>query len=134
MAQKKDTQITGNIGMYWTCYRLSQLGWNVMPTARNARGVDVIGYNEDCSRMISVQVKALSNKNAVPLGRSLDKVMGDYWVIVSLATSPPRCFVLLPAEVRQLSHPSGKAGKMAYWLEYRSYTEEQFQEAWHRIV
>ena len=34
-------QITGNIGLYYTCYQLSRLGWNVMPTSRNARGIDI---------------------------------------------------------------------------------------------
>jgi hypothetical protein len=33
-------QVTGNVGMYFAAYRLSQMGWNVMPTARNARGID----------------------------------------------------------------------------------------------
>src|SRR5689334_2198993 len=28
-------QLTGNVGLYYCCYRLSLLGWNVMPTARN---------------------------------------------------------------------------------------------------
>ena len=37
-----DPQLTGNVGLYYCCYRLSLLGWNVMPTARNARGVDII--------------------------------------------------------------------------------------------
>jgi len=40
-------QITGNIGLYYTCYRLSRLGWNVMPTSRNARGIDIIAYSTD---------------------------------------------------------------------------------------
>ena len=31
-----DPQLTGNVGLYYCCYRLSLLGWNVMPTARNA--------------------------------------------------------------------------------------------------
>lgn len=31
--------------MYYACYRLSRMGWNVMPTARNARGIDIIAYN-----------------------------------------------------------------------------------------
>lgn len=48
-----DPQITGNVGLYYCCYRLSLMGWNVMPTARNARGVDLIAYNHDASRMIS---------------------------------------------------------------------------------
>ena len=41
---KHEAQIVGNIGMFYACYRLSRLGWNVMPTARNARGVDIIAY------------------------------------------------------------------------------------------
>ena len=38
-------QITGNLGLYDCCYKLSLLGWNVMPTARSARGVDIIAYS-----------------------------------------------------------------------------------------
>jgi hypothetical protein len=40
--QRLDQQVTGNTGLYYCCYRLSLLGWNVMPTARNARGVDIL--------------------------------------------------------------------------------------------
>jgi hypothetical protein len=53
------------------------LGWNAMPTSWNARGTDVIAYNHDCTKIISVQVKLLSKRNPVPLGRSLDRIMGD---------------------------------------------------------
>lgn len=42
-----DNQIVGNAGLYYVCYRLSLLGWNVMPTARNARGIDVVAYSGD---------------------------------------------------------------------------------------
>jgi hypothetical protein len=34
-----NNQVVGNVGLFYVCYRLSRLGWNVMPTARNARGV-----------------------------------------------------------------------------------------------
>ena len=44
---KLETQVTGNIGMYYACYKLSCMGWNVMPTARNARGIDIIAYNKE---------------------------------------------------------------------------------------
>ena len=39
---KLDAQIVGNAGLYYASYRLSLLGWNAMPTSRNARGIDVI--------------------------------------------------------------------------------------------
>lgn len=57
-----DPQLTGNVGLYYCCYRLSLMGWNVMPTARNARGVDIIAYSRDASRFVGVQVKALSKR------------------------------------------------------------------------
>ncbi len=94
-------QVTGNVGLYYCCYKLSLLGWNVMPTARNARGVDIIAYSADASRFIGIQVKALSKRNPVPLGLSLDKCMGDFWVIVNkVASDTPSAFVLTPSEVK----------------------------------
>ena len=88
-----DPQLTGNVGLYYCCYRLSLMGWNVMPTARNARGVDIIAYSRDASRFVGVQVKALSKRNPVPLGTSLDKVMGDFWIIVNKVATAPSAYM-----------------------------------------
>ena len=129
-----DPQLTGNVGLYYCCYRLSLLGWNVMPTARNARGVDIIAYSRDASRFVGVQVKALSKRNPVPLGTSLDKIMGDFWVIVNKVAMPtPSAFVLLPSEVRERAHRGEKDGRVSYWLQPTDYDQDQFREAWERI-
>jgi hypothetical protein len=133
---KLETQVTGNIGLYYTCYSLSCLGWNVMPTARNARGIDIIAYNKGGTKYIGIQVKTLSKRNPVPLGNSLDKVMGDYWVIVNdVAKKPkePNAFILLPNEVKELAHRGEKEGRVSYWLQPNAYDNELFKEAWHRI-
>ena len=127
-------QITGNVGLYYCCYKLSLLGWNVMPTARNARGVDVIAYSADAARFIGIQVKALSKRNPVPLGPSLDKCMGDFWVIVNkVASDTPSAFVLTPPEVKALAHRGEKDGRTSFWLQPGSYDQPQFREAWERI-
>lgn len=129
-----DPQLTGNVGLYYCCYRLSLLGWNVMPTARNARGVDIIAYSRDASRFVGVQVKALSKRSPVPLGSSLDKIMGDFWVIVNkVATPTPSAFILLPSEVRERAHRSEKDGRVSYWLQPGDYEQGPFREAWERI-
>jgi hypothetical protein len=129
-----ETQITGNIGLYYTCYQLSRMGWNVMPTSRNARGIDIIGYSTDGSRFVKVQVKALSKRNPVPVGTSLDKVMGDFWVIVTnVSQESPCAFVMLPSEVRELIHRGEKNGQVSFWLQPNSYDRDEFHEAWHRI-
>jgi len=129
----RDAQITGNVGLYWTCYRLSLMGWNAMPTTRNARGVDVIAYDHDCSRKVSIQVKTLSKKNPVPLGTSLDKIMGDFWVVVNNVSASPVAYVLIPSEVRRLAHRGEKDGRISYWLQPSAYCIEDFREKWDRI-
>jgi len=131
---KRDPQITGNVGLYYCCYRLSQLGWNVMPTARNARGVDIIAYNRDASSFFGIQVKALSKRDPVPLGPTIDKIMGHFWVIVNkVASSAPSSYILLPSEVRKLAHRGEKDGRVSYWLYPASYEADEFCEAWERI-
>lgn len=129
-----DPQLTGNVGLYYCCYRLSLLGWNVMPTARNARGVDIIAYSRDASRFVGVQVKALSKRSPVPLGTSLDRIMGDFWVIVNKVAAPtPSAFILLPSEVRERAHRGEKDGRVSYWLQPGDYEQDPFREAWERI-
>jgi hypothetical protein len=129
-----DPQLTGNAGLYYTCYHLSLLGWNVMPTARNARGVDIIAYSQDATRKLAIQVKALSKRNPVPLGISLEKVMGDFWVIVNNVTSSaPSAFILLPTEVKDLAHRGEKEGRVSFWLQPNRYDQESFKEKWERI-
>jgi len=130
---KLDAQITGNIGLYYTCYRLPRMGWNVMPTARNARGIDIIAYNREGSKFIEIQVKTLSRRNPVPLGKTLEKIMGDYWIIVNNVSKEPDAFILRPNEVKSLAHRGEKEGRISYWLQPASYDNEQFKEAWHRI-
>ncbi len=133
---KLNNQVVGNIGLYYVCYRLSLSGWNVMPTARNARGVDLLIYSQDAARTASIQVKALSRRNPVPLGSSLDRFFGDWVVIcrnVAHANSEPECFVLKPAEVRDLAHRGEQGGRVSYWLQPRSYESSEFHEAWKRI-
>ena len=129
----KDQQVTGNIGLYYACFQLSRMGWNAMPTSRNARGVDIIAYNSDCSRMITFQVKTLSRKNPVPLGTSLDRVMGDFWIIVNEVEREPKSYILLPQEVKDLAHRGEKDGRVSFWLQPSAYCIDDFNEAWDRI-
>lgn len=130
---KADNQITGNIGLYYTCFKLSRMGWNVLPTARNARGIDIIAYNQDGTNFIGVQVKALSKRNPVPIGASIDKIMGDFWIIITNVANEPNAFILLPEEVKEKAHRGEKDGRVSYWLQPSSYDSDDFREAWHRI-
>jgi len=104
-----------------------------MPTTRNARGVDIIAYNRDCSRMVSIQVKTLSQRSPVPLGNSLDSIMGDFWVIVNEVAYEPKCYILEPNEVKKRAHRGEKEGRVSYWLQPQAYCIPDFQDAWGKI-
>lgn len=104
-----------------------------MPTARNARGVDIIAYSRDASHFRGIQIKALSKRSPVPLGTSLEKVMGDYWIIVNRVATTPSAFILTPKEVLEKAHRGEKEGRVSYWLQPGDYEQEQFREAWERV-
>src|SRR5262249_47201801 len=131
---KLNHQTVGNVGLYYVCYRLSRLGWNIMPTSRNARGVDIIAYSDDGSSKLTFQVKALSKRNAVGLGKNPNHLCADFLIICRyVQREKPECFVLTPEEVKQLCHPSGKGDKVSYWLEAPQYEATEFREKWERI-
>ena len=100
---------------------------------RNAKGIDLIAYGLDGPSYVGVQIKSLSKRNPVPLGTSLDRIMGDYWVIVYKVVDNPVAFVMKPEEVRQLAHRGERSNKVSYWLQPNSYDIDDFREAWHRI-
>jgi hypothetical protein len=121
--------------MYYAAYRLSLMGWNVMPTARNARGIDLLAYNTAADHYLGIQVKALSKpKPPVPLGKSVDTFMGDFWIIVTNAADDnPVCFIMKPNEVKRLAHRGEKDGRISYWLQPNKYHTDEFREKWDRI-
>lgn len=126
-------QIVGNVGLYYACFQLSLLGWNVMPTSRNARGIDVVAYNGDASAYIGIQVKSLSKKSAVPVGTSLSKVIGDYWIVVTRIVTTPVAYILRKDEVLTLTHKAERDGKVSYWIEPGAYELDEFRNAWPKI-
>jgi hypothetical protein len=128
------TQVVGNSGLYYVCYRLSRLGWNVMPTARNAKGIDVLMYNHNASSKLSIQVKALSKRAPVPLGTKLEHFFAD-WVVICryVHKEKPECFILTSDEVKRLAHKATKEDKDSYWLQPPAYESDKYLDAWTRI-
>lgn len=134
MIKKLNSQTVGNVGMYYVCYHLSRLGWNVMPTARNAKGVDIIIYNQDASSTYTIQVKSLSKRTPVPLGSKLDNLFAD-WVVIcrKIIDDSPECFILKPKEVKDIVDKNEKDGRISYWLQPKKYENEKFFNKWERI-
>src|SRR5262245_56006152 len=84
-------------------------------------------------RSFGIQVKTLSERTTVPLGRSIDGFMGKWWIIVIKIATDPECFIMKPDEVRQLATRTKKAREPWYYLRPACYDTDKFREAWHRI-
>jgi hypothetical protein len=134
MRLEEGKNLIGNVGLYFVAYRLSLLGWNVMPTAHDVGGIDLIAHDVKGDRKLSIQVKSLSKRDLVPLGNSLDEVKGDWWIIVTkVTTNEPQCFIAKPNEVRDLAHRGEIDGRASFLLHPRQYDTTEFREAWTRI-
>ncbi|MDE3111514.1 MAG: hypothetical protein KGK34_01070 [Chloroflexota bacterium] len=128
------TQTVGNIGLYFVCYRLSQHGWNVMPTARNARGIDIVAYSQDGKRTRTIQVTALSKRNAAVLGGSLDGPIAEFVVVCrNVRTANPESFVLTADETLARAKRGGQPEKPTFWLETKAYEGDGYCERWDKI-
>lgn len=127
-----DSAMTGNAGLNYAAWQLARRGWHAMPTIRNARGSDLFVTNADESVFFGVQSKALSKRNAVPLGKNGQELRSEWWIITINATSEqPTCFILTRQEVLDRATVD-KTGD-GRWLEARDYDVDEFREAWHRL-
>jgi hypothetical protein len=102
-----------------------------LPTTRNARGVDIIIYDLDGERKLTIQVKTLSKKNPVPFGSKLE-VMADFVIICAeIFSESPKVYILKREEVKKLVRRWGKDNRASYWLEIRDYKD--YENRWEVI-
>ena len=126
-------QLTSNSGLNYAGWQLSRRGWHVMHTVRNARGSDLIVTDADETVFFGVQSKALSKRNAVPLGLNLQNLRSKWWIITILVNSDnPVSYILRLEEVLALAGQDKNGG--GYWLDAKSYDRDEFREAWDRLA
>jgi len=127
-------QVVGNIALYYTEYILSRHGWNVLPTCRNTRGVDIVIYSQDGTKMHTIQVKGLFKRNPVPFGSNLNNLIAEFYVIVLLneLKSEPWAFVLKKVNIIEKLVKRVKNRKVSYWLNDMKFLSE-FKDKWDII-
>ena len=134
----KSAQATGNAALHHAAWQLSRKGWNVMTTARNAKGSDLFCVNSDESIKFGVQSKGVSKRGPVGLGADLNNLRSEWWIVtINAKKDNPVCFILKLEEVKNLcfhSDPAkSKTGVQSYWLQPNQYDQPKFREAWHRL-
>lgn len=130
------SQIVGNVGLYQVCAELSRLGFNVMPTARNAKGIDIVGYDEH-GKAFTVQVKTLTKRNTIPLTSNGSHLMADYFIVLILEGKYSGTYIWTREEMQNIdiSVFPGKDGKKHHWFQSKFWTKDlTSRNAWPKIV
>ncbi len=106
-----------------------------MPTVRNAKGADLYAASSDEANVIPIQSKALSKRNPVPLGSSLDRLCSHWWVITIKANDDaPESYIMTLDEVRAAAQRGeNQAGTVSYWLPPKAYGQPEFKNKWDRL-
>ena len=120
-----------NAGVFYVCHRLSQTGWNALPSTRKAKGPNIVIDSMDGERTWRLKVRSLSKRAPIPLGK--DPNIDADWVVVCnrLVTESPGCYVMTPEEVSKLANRDKRGDN--HWLEIAQYDTEEFAERWDRI-
>jgi len=110
-------QQVGNIGLYYVAYRLTQKGFSVFPTIRNAKGADMYVIDkENSARAIPIQIKTLSKKSPVPFGISMDR--DELYLFLVVDVNNPELYFAEMSRVKDDIHKGvNDAGKVSYWLQ-----------------
>lgn len=117
--------------MYYTCFKLSQLGLNVMPTSRNAKGPDVVAYTADGARFFTFQVKAMSKLSNVNVGLTLSAVRAMWWVLIVGVGDDPKALILTPDEVRN----SCREYQQKFWAQGAQLSKiNDANDNWQRVL
>lgn len=138
MEHRYSNQVIGNTGLFYVCYELSKRGWNVLPTSRNAKGIDIIIYSDDAKLKKTIQVKALTKKHdTVNLGKreKINKnLIADYFIVCSHVDKDPCCYIMTKKEI--LSCVKEYDGELWAQAKARRGTKhgfEEFKDNWDRI-
>lgn len=130
-ANKIPPDMVRSSGLFYVGHRLSVECWKVLPNSRNAKGVDWLLCNQNDEVKHSVKVRALSKRAPVPLGKTLDNLLADFFIVCVGANNPnPGCFILKPKEVRGLVFQDKFR---QHWLQPDAYDSDDFRERWDRI-
>ena len=126
-------RVTGKTGLYYTAFKLSGRGWNVIPEKNGLYAPNILVCESlDGNRRICVQVRSFKDKDSVQISKEGMKC--NYWVIVhSIASGKPEAYILLDDEVKD--NLKYNASGSAVWLDekFKYYEDNQFKEKWERI-
>ena len=129
----KSRQISGMRGVYLVAAKLSELGFIVSPTLRNAAGADLLVTDQKCKKAFTVQVKTNTSSGSFFLiGKSVAKTISPshLYVLVDVRESVAegaRFYVLRSKALSELGYLEGN------WPHVKFAVLEKYRDNWKQF-
>jgi len=114
------SQITGMRGVFLVAAKLAKLGFIVSPTARNAVGADLLVTDGNCTRAMTVQVKANAKRaRDWQVGKNYNSMVSDthIYVLVNGCDDEDVDYYVVPSDV----------------IETKTETFERLNSTWYAV-
>src|SRR5262249_46584567 len=126
--------LAGQRGVFLVAAELARLELTVAPTARNARGADLLVTTGDNRRAFSVEVKTISTRRnywLMPAPAQMTRSRSHAFVFVDAHVAPPQFFVV-PSRVaaRCLRYPPHTRGGTKSKHSMTRKDVERYRDAW----
>ena len=127
-------EMTGKLGLYHVCCKLSEIGWTIKPTSGDARANRINCTNENSSKTISLQVRSRRGKDYATSISNPNEIIGDFWIIVlNTSLNNSECYVIPASEIaNNIETQENESGKISHFLA-RKFNIEPFKENWKPI-
>ncbi len=130
-AGRKSTQVSGMQGVFMVASQLSEKGFIVSPTSRNAYGADLLVTDARCRRAYTVQVKTQKGNPSFWLVGSKAKAVvspSHVYVLVNQTNAGPK-FYIVPSKRLAARVTTDSQGR------FHSFTrDERFLDNWKSIA
>lgn len=130
-------QQSGMQGVFLVAAELSKRNYIVSPTARNAKGADLLVTNQDCSKAWSIQVKTNTTVFSFFLLGKHDKHMhakSHFYVFINIRKTATEYYIV-PGKIvsKKMSADKAKTGNKDIWYSISCKNIMKYKDRWNII-
>lgn len=130
---KKLRRVSGNIGLYYVCYRLSVRDWRVLVSKRNMSCPNRGRCWKVRGKEVSFQTTNQREKGPIQFDGGLEEITEDFLIsVVNSDTGEPEVYVFTADEARDCMVVS-KTNPDRAFIGEKVYDTDRFEERWDKL-
>ena len=123
--------MTGSMGLYHVCLKLSELAWHVQVKKTNANSPNKGWCWRHKQKRISFETHGVGGKSPIQLYKRPRSIRSDFVIMVTeLDSAAPVCYLLSNSEAKMAGQTNSDGTQ---FLNPKAYAKEEFREQWEKL-